>query len=155
MGVYMGNEFRKASEIVSKFFDGLKTDDFNRVNSFLSGWNTIVGDKIAAHSRVIDVDKGMLIIEVDHPGWSQQILFLKRKILFGLGSQFPDFKITNLTIRVVSECIEPYKRLDVPVGEGIPRVEDTEDTAVIDSSLDNPLKVALEKLKISIERGKK
>jgi hypothetical protein len=41
------------------------------------------------------------------------------------------------------------------VGEGIPRVE-TSDTAVsVDSSLDDPLRTVLEKLKVSIEKGRK
>jgi hypothetical protein len=151
----MTKNFSKASDIINRLFEGFNSEDLTRVNSFIRSWKQIVGDKISSHSRVIDVDKGTLIIEVDHTGWSQQILFLKNRIISGLNAQFPEFSIRNISIHVASESIAPYKRIDTPVGEGIPRVE-TSDTAVsVDSSLDDPLRTVLEKLKVSIEKGRK
>jgi predicted nucleic acid-binding Zn ribbon protein len=36
-----------------------------------TGWPRIAGEQLSAHSRVSDVRDGVLIVEVDHPGWIQ------------------------------------------------------------------------------------
>lgn len=74
----MSKEFRKAADIITSLFSGFDTNGMKQANSFVKSWNEIVGESIAAHSKVIDVDRGTVIIEVDHPGWSQQILFKKK-----------------------------------------------------------------------------
>jgi predicted nucleic acid-binding Zn ribbon protein len=44
-------------------------------------WAEIVGEKVAAHTRAVRVDKGRLFVEVDSPVWSQELTFMKRKIM--------------------------------------------------------------------------
>jgi predicted nucleic acid-binding Zn ribbon protein len=36
-----------------------------------AGWAGIAGEPLAAHSRLSDIRDGILIVEVDHPGWIQ------------------------------------------------------------------------------------
>lgn len=38
-------------------------------------------EKQAAHSKLLDIKHQTAVIEVDHPGWSQQILLNKKYIL--------------------------------------------------------------------------
>ena len=150
----MNNEFRKASDIISSLFSGFDTNGMNQSNSFIKSWKEIVGENIASHSKVIDVDKGVVIVEVDHPGWSQKIHFKKKQILFDLSKNYPDLKIRNLIIRVVNECKTPYTRLTVPVGEGISRMEESSVDVLLPENMNEELKAVLEKLKNSIKKGK-
>lgn len=149
----MSEQFRKASDIVSALFSGLEQDSLERSNSLVRGWRETVDPKVAAHSRIVDLDKGNLIVEVDHPGWSQQLLLSKKRILTTLSRSFPDLEFRNLVIRVVSECKTPYKKTDVIVGSGIPRVVEDEPDVEVRQDIDDELKEVLEKLKNSIRKG--
>ena len=108
----MSKEFRKASEIVSALFNGLDASGIEKANSFFRSWRELVGDKIGAHSKIVDVDRGAVIVEVDHPGWSQQIQFRKAGILAALAREYPELGIKTLVIRVVAEYLEPDVRVN-------------------------------------------
>lgn len=147
-------DYKKVSELMKSFFNEFDCNKIQQVNSFIKTWNEIVGEKIASHSAVIDVDRGNVIIEVDHPGWSQQILFKKKQILYGLAQNYPDLKIKNLVMRIVTECKTPYVKQIEPIGEGIPRQEEVLSETNESKDMDEELKKVLEKLKISIKKGK-
>jgi Protein of unknown function (DUF721). len=152
----MGNEFRKAADVINSMFSGFNIEGINQSNSFIKSWNQIVGDKIGSHSKVIDVDRGSVIVEVDHPGWSQQIQFRKKQILGELSRSFPELALSNIIMRVVTECRTPYVKQDSTVGAGLHRqetIEDLPDIAVRDD-LDDSLKDVLERLKASMKKGK-
>lgn len=151
----MSERYRKASEVVTALFSGLEKESLDRSNNLVCGWKETVGPKISAHSKVIDLAKGNLIVEVDHSGWSQQILLDKRRIVQALSRAFTDLEIRNIVIRVVSECREPYQPQE-SIGGGIPRcpVEDVPDVAVRED-VDDSLKAALSRLKDSMRKGKR
>jgi len=150
----MSKDFRKASEVVSALFSGIDPSSIAKANSFSRGWKESVGDRIASHSKVIDVDKGSIIVEVDHPGWSQEIQFRKDHIIRTLSSGFPEFGIKNLVIRVSSECKTPYARPKATVGEGIKRVEEDIPDVAISDTVSDDLKDVLSRLRDSIKKGK-
>jgi hypothetical protein len=174
----MSGEFKKASDIVNALFQGFNDSGMQQASSFMRSWREVVGDKIAAHSRVVDVDKGCIVVEVDHPGWSQQILFIKKRAIDQLSRSFPELDIRNMAIRVVSECKTPYKRQEAVVGSGLPRVAGgapagtssalgpdgksasgqasaAEPDVPLRQDLDDDLKAVLGRLKESIRRGKR
>ena len=45
----------------------------NPYEPLFAGWRQIVGEPMAAHARLVDVRNGILIVEVDHPGWLQML----------------------------------------------------------------------------------
>ncbi len=150
----MSNEVKKVSDLISSLFNNLSTPEMQQANSFVKSWKEIVGEKIAAHSTVIDVDRGTVIIEVDHPGWSQQILFKKKQIVWGLSRSYPELKITNVIMRVVTECKTPYIKQNESVGAGVTRVEDAVCESEFPMEMNEELKTVLERLKKSIKKGK-
>lgn len=155
----MPNDFRKASEIVSALFSGINAEDMRQSNEFIRGWNETVGEKIAAHSKVIDVDRGVLVIEVDHPGWNQQIQYVKKRVLSSISRSFPELGIHTIAVRVKTVCSAPYARQSGPVGKGVARsitAEDAENTVepTINENLDPELKDLFARLRDSIKRGK-
>lgn len=158
----MSEQYRKASEVVAALFSGLEQESLDRSNNLVRGWKETVGAKIAAHSKVIDLSKGNLIVEVDHPGWSQQIVLDKKRIVQTISKMFPGLEFRNIVIRVVSECKEPYRAETVVVGEGIPRSvseeipEETDGADVaVREDMDDELKAVLSRLKDSLSKGKR
>jgi hypothetical protein len=156
----MSDNFRKAGDVLNSLFSGFNTDGLNQANSFLRSWREIAGEKIAAHSRVMDVDRGNVVVEVDHPGWSQQILFRKKQIVYALSRGYPELGIKNLVLRVSSECKVPYARSSSSVGAGIPRADvqgtatEIEPDVAIREDMNDELKDLFGKLKDSIRKGK-
>jgi len=150
----MKNDIKKASEVISTMFSGFNSSGLQTANTFLRSWDEIVGERIANHSKVIDVNKGTVIVEVDHPGWSQEIQFKKTKIVQILAGKFPEFGIKNLIIRVATECKTPYVRQESTVGSGVQRVTEEESDCEISESISGDLKEVLERLKASIKKGK-
>ena len=150
----MNRDFKKASEVVNALFSGISSQGMEKSNSIIRGWKETLGDKIASHSKIIDINKGNLIVEVDHPGWSQQILFRKKQIITVLSTNFPDLDIKNIILRVVSECRTPYVKNEEQIGSGIPRITESENDVEVNQSMDDELIKVLEKLKASIKKGK-
>lgn len=150
----MDKKVRTAGEIISRLFESIEQENFEQANQFIKSWKAVVGERIAAHSKVIDINKGNLIVEVDHPGWSQQLLLNKKRILRGLSSKFPELSIKNLSIRVATVCTSSYIRQEAPVGGGIPRAVPEEPVPEVDTSLDDPLQEVLQKLRNSMKKGK-
>ncbi len=152
----MSKEFRKASDVITALFNGFDPANMEKANAFSRSWRDLVGEKIAAHSRVVDVDRGAVIVEVDHPGWSQQIHFRKAAVLSALSRGYPDLGIKALVIRVVAEREVTYSRPTTPVGEGLSRAqEEAHPDVPVDERLDDPLKDVLSRLKESIRKGKR
>jgi hypothetical protein len=156
----LSNNFRKAGEILNSLFSDFNSEGLNQANSFLRSWKEIAGEKISAHSRVMDVDRGNVVVEVDHPGWSQQLLFRKKQIVNALARGYPELGIKNLVIRVSTECTVPYARASGSVGAGIPRAESNQDNSepeidvVVPENMNDELKQLFGKLKESIRKGK-
>lgn len=150
----MDKKVRTAGEIISRLFESIEQENFEQSNQFIKSWKAVVGERIASHSKVIDVNKGVLVVEVDHPGWSQQLLLTKKKILRELSGQFPELAIKTMSIRVSSVCTGSYIRQEEPVGSGIPRKPQEEPVPELDISLDDPLQNVLKKLRDSMKKGK-
>ena len=60
----MPSEFRKASDVINALFSGFDSEGMRQSNAFVRGWSEAVGEKIASHSRVIDVDRGVLTVRI-------------------------------------------------------------------------------------------
>ncbi len=99
----MDNTCKKASEFLKILVDNMVNEKILKADSLLKTWKNIVGDKISSHSKLVDISSGNLIVETDHPGWSQQILFKKKKIIEAVNNLFPEAKVRNIFIKVISK----------------------------------------------------
>lgn len=59
-------KIEKAGKILSSFIGDLGNDLTIR---FIQEWEKIIGEACAAHSRIRDIKKDHLLIEVDNPAW--------------------------------------------------------------------------------------
>ena len=64
---------KKAGELLGSFFDQSLMRSAQAYSEFFSAWKRIVGDHLAAHSRIVELEKTVLVVEADHPGWIQLI----------------------------------------------------------------------------------
>ena len=63
-----------------------------------SGWADIAGASLAAHSRLSDVRGGVLIVEVDHPGWIQMARLRQEAILAAARKAAPDAALRGVRV---------------------------------------------------------
>jgi len=95
-----------ASEMISRVFTNITKDDLEKGNKVISSWRKIVesikpnGQNIAAHSSIVDLKNGVLLIEADHPGWIQLLQMHKKYILTGLNRSVKELKIDTLAFRL-------------------------------------------------------
>lgn len=63
------------------------------------GWKKVLqningdGEKLAAHSRIVDLKNNLLYIETDHPGWIQLFGLYRQRILRSLKKEFPELSV--------------------------------------------------------------
>lgn len=165
----MSKDVKRAADIVTSLFSTVDGNRLREANEFYGNWRSLVGEKLAAHSRVVDVDRGIVVVEVDHPGWSQQLSFVKKRVLSDLARTFPALGIKAMVVRVRPENGDEYHRPDVAVGAGALRVSLTVKEVEVDGealesvngepaphngALDTPLQDVLNRLRESIRKGK-
>jgi predicted nucleic acid-binding Zn ribbon protein len=63
-------------------------------------WASAAGEPLAAHSRAVQVRRGVLEVRVRHSALVQEIGYQKRAILERLSTLLPDEKIHDLKFRV-------------------------------------------------------
>ena len=91
---------KKAADILRGLLGNEQAAIAGRWSAFFSGWEKLVGTDIASHSRVIDVKRGVVIVEVDHPGWLQVLQMKREQILTGMKKSYPALGIENMRIFV-------------------------------------------------------
>ena len=63
-------------------------------------WDDILGHDLAGHARLRDIDRGRLLVEVDHPAWMQLVQMRQRQILRRVGRRFPALGISRMHLLV-------------------------------------------------------
>ena len=143
----MQNDVKKLSDLIVTYLDKVGLFEQSKVLEVYASWASIVGEKQAAHSKLIDIKHQIALIEVDHPGWSQQILLNKKYILRNFQKKYPQLEVKNISV-IVSSYYKPAHYF-----------ENTEkrDKVVADPvKTELPLEVqeAFERLKLSIVERK-
>jgi predicted nucleic acid-binding Zn ribbon protein len=54
----------------------------------LEAWPQIVGEKIARHSRAVDLADGVLVLRADHGAWRQELTLLLPQIMARYNERF-------------------------------------------------------------------
>jgi hypothetical protein len=102
---------KKAGEILSvvfrEIFDEKELRQAQGYSKLFSSWIWLTkkyGIAAAAdHSRIRELDRNILLVEADHPGWIQILQTKEHKILDDLRLQFPDLDINGISFRLSRE----------------------------------------------------
>ena len=91
---------KDVSSLLSNFFDADKLSRGEKVSSFFASWASLVGPRLAAHSRVMDVHNGLLVIEAEHPGWIQLLQMRQSGILEDVARRYPELGLRGIVFRL-------------------------------------------------------
>ena len=72
----------------------------NPYDPLFQHWKEIAGEALALHSRLIDVQNGMLLVEVDHPGWLQMLQLRKSAVLEAARRAAPAASLVGIRMRL-------------------------------------------------------
>jgi hypothetical protein len=121
----LGN-VKRAGDILSSLFSGQfdpKTLEKGRLSADLfTTWETIASEtKIPAagdHSRIRDLEHGILVIEAEHPGWVQLLQTKQAQLLRLVQKKFPVLKIQGISFCLSRESISQPQAFPEPEDPG-------------------------------------
>jgi hypothetical protein len=150
------SRIKSARELLEAFFDEEKLRRGRGYAEFFSSWKFLVGEQAAAHSRVADVNNGILVIETEHPGWIQLLQLRQKAILDGIEARYPELNLRSIVFRVGSATTEQSKPLKPTPQATVLLTE--EDRAIVreadTTGVEDPLlRTLLASLKATMENG--
>jgi hypothetical protein len=95
-----GGEMKKAGELLSAFLDENVLSAAREYSALFSSWQSIAGDTLAAHSRIRELERSIVLVEADHPGWIQILQTKEKDLLDALRRRFPEQNITGISFRL-------------------------------------------------------
>ncbi len=94
------SRIKDVSSLLSSFFNADKLRQGERFADFFASWSSLVGARLAAHSRVADIDKGLLVIEAEHPGWIQLLQLRQARILEDVVRRYPELALRGIAFKL-------------------------------------------------------
>ena len=107
------NEISNFSDIIQIAYRNIEKNTFDKNNKMFNAWKKVItsiksyddgeislGQNLFDHSNPVDVKNGILLIETDHPGWSQMMQMRSKYILKGLNMYVPELNISGLAFRI-------------------------------------------------------
>ncbi|MBQ7618523.1 MAG: DUF721 domain-containing protein [Treponema sp.] len=102
----MNDNVMNGAQMITKVFNNISSQDIENSGKIFQAWKTTVekisgnGEQLAAHSSVVDLKNGILLVESDHPGWNQMLQMHKKFILIGMNRLSGGVKIDSMAFRV-------------------------------------------------------
>jgi hypothetical protein len=102
---------RKVGDLLSVIIDEKIIHQARGYSKLFASWTRLTQKyEIAAaadHSRIRELDRGILLVEADHPGWIQILQMKEHKLLADLRGQFPDLDISGISFRLSRAPLQP------------------------------------------------
>ncbi len=94
----MSAGMRKIGDLLREYLREKGWLTANPWQPLFEGWPQIAGEKLAAHSRLSDVQDGVLIVEVDHPGWMQVARLRQQALLEAARNAAPEAPLRGIRV---------------------------------------------------------
>ena len=93
---------KTAGDILSLLFDKKFVEKAHGYSKLFDSWADITAKNgiasAAAHSRIKDLDRGIVLVEMDHPGWKQILQTKQSKLLNDFRYRFPELDISGISL---------------------------------------------------------
>ncbi|MCL2185838.1 MAG: DUF721 domain-containing protein [Treponema sp.] len=93
---------KKAADVLSILFDEQFIKKAQCYTNIFDTWAEITAKngiaEAADHSRIKQLEKGILLVEMDHPGWKQILQTKKDDLLKDYQLRFPEMEIKSLSL---------------------------------------------------------
>jgi hypothetical protein len=129
---------RKAGEVLAALlnerFDPAFMERAEATVGLFSSWPAVAADAdisaAAAHSRIKELEKGILIVEAEHPGWVQILQTKQAQLLNAAQRRYPDLGIQGISFCLSREKIfTPEPKIPEPEVPAQEAFEETGDSA--------------------------
>ncbi len=87
------------SRILNKVLRDCGLSERLEERSPLLAWREVVGEEIAGHSKAVDLDEGILVLEADHGAWRQELTLLIPMIIKKFNALFGEGTVTEIQWR--------------------------------------------------------
>jgi hypothetical protein len=95
-----------AADMITQVFSNIDKSSVENSSKLFGTWKNVLlkvhkyGERLAAHTELIDLKNGILLVETDHPGWIQIMQLYSKFILTGLQNALPELHILSLAFRL-------------------------------------------------------
>ena len=100
---------KKAGEILAAFMDRETLERAGQMGKLFSStvWSDLLDScKLSqgvSHSRIAELEKTILLIEADHPGWIQLLQTKQSELLNAVRKRFPEITFTGISFRLMKQ----------------------------------------------------
>jgi hypothetical protein len=102
---------KKAGDFLASFLDTNLMEKAAGYSKLFSSWPGIAEEikmpSLSDHSWIRELDKTVLLIEADHPGWIQLLQTQQGKLLNALRRRFPQENLSGISFRLSKEGPRP------------------------------------------------
>jgi hypothetical protein len=77
------------------------SQDIQQILGVTRRWRDLVGDRLAGYSKVVEINDGILVVDLAHPGFKQLFQMEQKKILYKLNKENPELKVKRIRLRIV------------------------------------------------------
>jgi predicted nucleic acid-binding Zn ribbon protein len=91
---------KKIGDLLREFMEQKGWLSGNPYEPLFVQWHKIAGEAVAMHARLVDVRNGILIVEVDHPGWLQMLRLRQNTLLDAARKAVPRASVEGIRVRV-------------------------------------------------------
>ncbi|MDR1636064.1 MAG: DUF721 domain-containing protein [Treponema sp.] len=92
---------KRAGELLSVFFDEKLLKKAKNYSDLFSSWARITEKSgiaaVAGYSRLKEFERGIILIEADHPGWVQILQTGEQRLLKNIRRLFPELDIRGIS----------------------------------------------------------
>jgi len=143
---------KRVGDLISAMFDERFIEKTKGYSTLFSCWEDLmIKNGIAAaagHSWIKSAEKGLVWVEVDHPGWKQILQTKESKLLHDFRYRFPDMGISGISIVL---CKPGSRGADftppLPAKKDLPETTERAAGSAVETSDDNYSAIKDEALK--------
>lgn len=109
----MNNDYSSIKDLAGMIFSTLEEkQNLNEAMEIYGSWNQLLSKlsqkyssckNLVGHTTVSDCKNGILLVEVDHPGWIQILKMYQKIILKEMNKKFEKEKITSIVFKMKGE----------------------------------------------------
>jgi predicted nucleic acid-binding Zn ribbon protein len=96
----MSDEPRPVGDALRSVRRELGLGEPSQFDALVAAWSELVGDALAAHTRLRSLRDGVLVIVVDGPEWASQLRYLDRVLLDRIAAELPDAAVQEVRVAV-------------------------------------------------------
>lgn len=99
------NKFSRIGDILPAVLKSVGLDKKLKERELLSLWPEVVGTEIAARTRAVKVERGILYVQVNHSAWHQELHFMEKEIYRKMRKRAPEIEFYK--IRFGTGSVDP------------------------------------------------